>query len=205
MVHQPTAQIFHDKRLTNYATMHVGDAEHYYAAEAALMLAWKYSRPDLAEKWALEMEDSTMELQRKAAAEFRKRAAEGRLPAPLDPEGSWPSSWVPISPPTGSPTPMPERYEFALTEDSVYQYVMALVREFAGEGGVVADVGCGYGAIAEAVRDLGMTYVGLDVDPKGLNDLSGRGFETRSSISGPRKRRSWPSRSVWPTARWPRS
>ncbi len=88
VVHQPTAQIFHDKRLTTYATMHVGDAEHYYAAEAALMLAWKYSRPDLAEKWALEMEESTMELQRDAAAEFRKRAAEGRLPAPLDPEGS---------------------------------------------------------------------------------------------------------------------
>ena len=73
---------------------------------------------------------------------------------------------------------MPDRYEFAFTDDSVYQYVMALVREFAGEGGVVADVGCGYGAIAEAVRDLGMGYVGFDVDPKGLSDLSGRGFET---------------------------
>ena len=87
VVHQPTAQIFHDKRLTTYATMHVGDAEHYYAAEAALMLAWKYSRPDLSEKWALELEESTMELQRNAAAEFRKRAAEGRLPTPIDPEG----------------------------------------------------------------------------------------------------------------------
>ncbi len=87
VVHQPTAQIFHDKRLTTYATMHVGDAEHYYAAEAALLLAWKYSRPDLSEKWAVEMESSAMDLQKDAAAAFRKRQSEGRLPVPLDPEG----------------------------------------------------------------------------------------------------------------------
>ncbi len=87
VVHQPTAQIFHDKRLTNQATMQVGEAEHYYAAEAALVLAWKYSRPDLSEKWATEMEQSGMDLQRKAAAEFRGRQERGRLPTPLDPDG----------------------------------------------------------------------------------------------------------------------
>ena len=87
VVHQPTAQIFHDKRLTMDARMHVGDAEHYYAAEAALILAWKYSRPDLAEKWAAEMEHSTMELQRKAAREFFGRREAGRLPTPIDPDG----------------------------------------------------------------------------------------------------------------------
>ena len=93
VVHQPTAQIFHDKRLTTYATMHVGDPEHYYAAEAALMLAWKYSRPDLSEKWALEMEESTMELQRNAAAEFRKRAAEeADFPRRSIRRVRWPSS-----------------------------------------------------------------------------------------------------------------
>ena len=88
VVHQPTAQIFHDKRLTKEATMHVGDPEHYYAAEAALILAWKYSRPDLSEQWAKEMEQSAMGLQRQAAEEFRSRREAGRLPAPLDPDGS---------------------------------------------------------------------------------------------------------------------
>ena len=87
VVHQPTAQIFHDKRLTTEARMSVGDAEHYYAAEAALILAWKYSRPDLSEQWASEMEQSTMEHQRNAAAEFRSRQAAGRLPAPIDSDG----------------------------------------------------------------------------------------------------------------------
>jgi GT2 family glycosyltransferase len=87
VVHQPTAQIFHDKRLTTAAMMEVGEAEHYYAAEAALLLAWKYSRPDLSEKWAVEMEASTMQLQRDAAEEFRKRQADGRLPVPIDPDG----------------------------------------------------------------------------------------------------------------------
>ena len=66
--------------------MHVGPAEHYYAAEAALILAWKYSRPDLAEQWASDMEESTMELQRDAASEFRRRQAADLLPTPIDPD-----------------------------------------------------------------------------------------------------------------------
>lgn len=87
VVHQPTAQFFHDKRLTLDAQMQVGDAEHYYAAEAALMLAWKYSRPDLAEQWAVDLERSTMSLQRKAARVFRDRQSNATLPTPIDPDG----------------------------------------------------------------------------------------------------------------------
>jgi len=87
VVHQPTALIFHDKRLTLDAHMQVGEAEHFYAAEAAMMLAWKYSRPDLAEQWASDLERSEMELQRKAAKVFRDRQAAGTLPNPIDPEG----------------------------------------------------------------------------------------------------------------------
>lgn len=87
VVHQPTALLFHDKRLTLGAQMQVGDAEHYYAAEAAMMLAWKYSRPDLAEQWASDLERSDMELQRRAAQSFREKQAAGTLPTPLDPDG----------------------------------------------------------------------------------------------------------------------
>jgi len=87
VIHQPTALIFHNKRLTTEALMVVGDAEHYYAAEAALILAWKYSRPDLSETWASAMERSSMPLQRKAASEFHRRMEAGELPIPIDPDG----------------------------------------------------------------------------------------------------------------------
>jgi glycosyltransferase involved in cell wall biosynthesis len=41
----------------------------------------------------------------------------------------------------------------------------------------VLDLGCGHGAIAEPLRDLGLTYVGLDVSAEGVQDLRQRGFE----------------------------
>ncbi len=43
--------------------------------------------------------------------------------------------------------------------------------------GVVLDLGCGYGPVAEPLQELGFTYVGLDVDPDGIADLQARGFE----------------------------
>lgn len=87
VVYEPAARIFHDKRLTLDGVMAVGDAEHYYAAEAALMLAWKYSRPDLAATWSQGMLDGGGPLQQKAATRFLARQAAGELPAPIDPEG----------------------------------------------------------------------------------------------------------------------
>jgi SAM-dependent methyltransferase len=72
---------------------------------------------------------------------------------------------------------MTSTYHFSYTSDGVYAHVVALVSEFAGSSGVLLDLGCGYGAIAEPIRDLGLTYVGADSDPDGLADLRGRGFE----------------------------
>ena len=37
--------------------------------------------------------------------------------------------------------------------------------------------GCGFGATAEAIRDFGFSYVGLDSDPRSVQDLTQRGFE----------------------------
>jgi len=45
-----------------------------------------------------------------------------------------------------------------------------------GASGVVLDLGCGYGPVAEPLRDAGLEYVGLDIDPGGLADLESRGF-----------------------------
>lgn len=86
VIHQPAARIFHDKRLTVDGTMIIGSAEHYYAAEAAMMLAWKYSRSDLADRWCNDLRNSQMEEQRRAAGRFLERKADGSLPAPLDPD-----------------------------------------------------------------------------------------------------------------------
>ena len=41
-----------------------------------------------------------------------------------------------------------------LTEDGAYGHVVALVAEFAGSSGVILDLGCGFGAIAEPVRKI---------------------------------------------------
>jgi GT2 family glycosyltransferase len=87
VVLQPSARIFHDKRLDLNAVVVSGEAELYYSAEAALMLAWKYSRPDLVDEWLEHFLTSPMHLQVNAANAFAKRRSEGTLPVPIDPEG----------------------------------------------------------------------------------------------------------------------
>ena len=83
-VYQPTAVCFHDKRLSNEARWMAGAAERYYSAEAALLLAYKYSRPDLTERYLKDFRKSNDADLQKAAAAFDERKATGRLPVPLD-------------------------------------------------------------------------------------------------------------------------
>jgi SAM-dependent methyltransferase len=45
------------------------------------------------------------------------------------------------------------------------------------EPGVVLDIGCGFGAIAEPLTSLGHHYVGVDVDERALAELRDRGHE----------------------------
>ncbi|MCL5446444.1 MAG: glycosyltransferase family 2 protein [Actinobacteria bacterium] len=72
------------------------------------------------------------------------------------------------------------RYRFGYAEDSLYGRVMSLVERHLTGGGLVVDIGCGWGAVAERCREIGLDYLGCDVDPEGLVDLSNRGFETAS-------------------------
>lgn len=44
--------------------------------------------------------------------------------------------------------------------------------------GIVLDLGCGNAPLAEQVRDLGLEYVGADVDPSAVAEVAERGFET---------------------------
>ena len=86
VVYQPTAVCFHDKRLDDDARWLSSDAERYYSAEAALMLAHKYSRPELVSTYLRQFTKSDDANLHKAAAEFSSRQAAGRLPNPLDAE-----------------------------------------------------------------------------------------------------------------------
>ena len=88
IVHRPTARVFHDKRLTIDGVLEVTDAERRYAAEAAVLLPWRYSRPDLAETNLRALENSRDAVLQRIARELRERQRHGRLPEPLDPDGT---------------------------------------------------------------------------------------------------------------------
>jgi SAM-dependent methyltransferase len=69
-------------------------------------------------------------------------------------------------------------YRFAYSEESPYARAVELVRRHRRTNGeVVLDLGCGHGAIATPIMELGLSYVGIDAEPLGINDLTSRGFE----------------------------
>lgn len=88
VVHAPAARVFHDKRLTADGTVAPTEVEDRYAAEAAVLLAWRWSRPDLAERVLQDLERSPGAERRDVATALRDRQRAGRLPAPLDPDGT---------------------------------------------------------------------------------------------------------------------
>ncbi len=82
--HEPAARVFHDKRLTPDGGIVASDAEHYYSAEAALLLAHKYSRPEIVSSILAAFDASPDEPARRARDEYRRRSAAGLLPEPID-------------------------------------------------------------------------------------------------------------------------
>jgi glycosyltransferase involved in cell wall biosynthesis len=81
-----------------------------------------------------------------------------------------------------------DAYRRPYVEGSVYSNVVDLVGVHRASGGkVVVDLGCGFGAIAEPIRDLGLEYVGLDQDSRSVQDLMDRGFEAKTgNLADPR-------------------
>jgi hypothetical protein len=88
VVYQPTACVFHDKRLDAQGQILAGEAEVYYSAEASLMMAWKWSNPDMVEQVRQNLLCSGSEPHRRAVAVFDARRADDQLPAPLDAGGT---------------------------------------------------------------------------------------------------------------------
>lgn len=84
VVHQPAARVFHDKRLTTEGEIQASSAEIYYSAEAALLLAEKYSRPEIADRILKSFEAGNDDVHLEVAAKFRSRRATGAVPRPLD-------------------------------------------------------------------------------------------------------------------------
>ncbi|WP_426688358.1 methyltransferase domain-containing protein [Rhodanobacter ginsengiterrae] len=75
---------------------------------------------------------------------------------------------------------MTEQYDNEYVDDNVYGHVVDLASRFGlRKGGAFLDFGCGYGRMAEVLRDrYDVRYIGLDINEPGLLSLKARGFDT---------------------------
>ncbi|HTZ85668.1 MAG TPA: methyltransferase domain-containing protein [Solirubrobacteraceae bacterium] len=71
------------------------------------------------------------------------------------------------------------RYDFTFAWNSAYGHVVELVQRLDIERGLIVDLGCGTGTIAQPLTELGFEYVGADIDPDSLAELAGRGLDGR--------------------------
>lgn len=86
LIYQPAATVYHAKRLSSAGEWLPSQAEIYYSAQAAIFMAYKWSREDLLEQKLEEYRSSGREDLAKIAEDFDKRRREGRLPEQLDGE-----------------------------------------------------------------------------------------------------------------------
>lgn len=71
---------------------------------------------------------------------------------------------------------MKVKYEFDFEDVSVYANVVDLIMRYAESGSTHIDLGCGHAAIARALMDRGINYVGFDGDLETITSLRGRGL-----------------------------
>lgn len=84
IIYNPKAVVYHAKTLSLNAEWLPTSAEIYYSAEAALLLAYKWSNFERVRKILRQFETTGGADEKRAAAEFRKRQEENRLPEPID-------------------------------------------------------------------------------------------------------------------------
>lgn len=84
IIYQPSAVVFHDKRLGANGQWAPTTSEQYYSAEAALLMAYKYSRMDITARLLKNFAASDVPHLRKAANEFDRRKEAGELPKQID-------------------------------------------------------------------------------------------------------------------------
>lgn len=74
-------------------------------------------------------------------------------------------------------------YDNSYAPNNVYGHACSLVRIYTATAqGIHLDVGCGNGRMAEFIREMGRTYVGVDMDADACNDLECRGVETHPMV-----------------------
>lgn len=86
IIYNPNAVVYHSKTLTNSGSWKPTSAEIYYSAEAAILMAYKYSNSDRVEKLLHQFSNYGGEEEKKAAKEFVRRKHEGKLPKQIDSE-----------------------------------------------------------------------------------------------------------------------
>ena len=86
VVYQPSAVCFHDKRLSADAREQPSDTEIFHSGLAGLLLAAKYSRPDLVESQLQYFTASALPQHARILEDFSQRRSGGRLPAAIDPD-----------------------------------------------------------------------------------------------------------------------
>ena len=72
---------------------------------------------------------------------------------------------------------MTEKYDHFYQDKSVYGHVVHLIKQHGTLNGLHIDIACGYAAIAEPLSELGLHYVGFEIDEAALQKLKLRGFE----------------------------
>lgn len=85
VIFQPAAVVFHDKRLGKEANWQPSWAERYYSIEASILMAHKWSRPQRVAELLDFCDRTGGDIFGKAASEYRRRAAAGQVPTPIDP------------------------------------------------------------------------------------------------------------------------
>lgn len=86
IIYQPLAPVFHAKRLSVSGSWQPTDAEKYYSAEAALMMAYKWSNDERVEYLLNVYGESNDENLKKAVEHFYKMKEEKKLPEQIDKE-----------------------------------------------------------------------------------------------------------------------
>lgn len=84
LIYRPRAAVYHAKRLSESGGWQPTAAERYYSAEAALMMAHKWSQKERLQRLLWDFSRSNDENLIKAAKEFKHRQKSKTLAAPLD-------------------------------------------------------------------------------------------------------------------------
>jgi GT2 family glycosyltransferase len=84
IIHVPSTAVFHDKLFGKQGEWLPSDAEVYYSSEAAMLMAYKWSYPELFQEIMQDHERSCNTLHRKAAECVKTRLREGKMPVPID-------------------------------------------------------------------------------------------------------------------------